>query len=113
MKTDHVLLLLALASLMGAAYAQDCQPSKQYDEGAYACTATAEVASDFDEEYATGVAESRMWSNAFAHCRKLGEAFEEELIPVPIAGSQNTLSEKLDDSRVRYSVSRAYYCGGI
>lgn len=113
MKPIHISLLVSFACCSTASYAQGCGSSNQFSEGAIECTATLEAEESFDGDYASGVAESRMWRSAFAHCRKVGEEYVEDLIPVPISGSQKNFSNKLDGARVRYSVSRAFYCGGM
>jgi len=113
MKGLKVLFLVGSSFFLGSVYAQECGPSDRYDEGAYECAAVAEVDATFDADYAAGVAESRMWRRAFAHCSKLAERFEEDLIPVPIVGSQSVASEKVDGIRVRHSILRAFYCGGL
>lgn len=113
MRGIRVFVLVGFTCCAPVSYARGCDYSDRYSEGAIECEEATETEESFDKDYATGVAESRMWKSAFAHCRKLGELHEEDLIPVPIAASQKSSSKNLGGARVRYSVSRAFYCGGL
>lgn len=114
MKLLFLTLMLIFVGGPANVIAADCKTSKSYDEGAFECSGQAEVVKGFDKNYAFGVAESRMWKAMFEHCKKTGKRLSDtSLIPVPISGSRKQTAEKLETNRIHFSVTSAFYCGGL
>lgn len=91
-----------------------CRDAKQFDEGAFQCSAEVEVNKDFDKNYAHGVVESKVWKTLFDYCDMVGKRLSDSsLIPVPIAQSKKLSSRAKDHKKIIYEISIAFYCGGL
>ncbi len=108
------IMLVSFLPLCAFASPKNCREAKQFDEGAFQCSAEVEVNKDFDKNYAHGVVESKVWKTLFEYCDMVGKRLSDpSLIPVPIAQSKKLSSRAKDHKKIIYEISIAFYCGGL